>query len=193
VDLISVARVAYRAGWRGSDLTVAVAVARAESGGDPNAHATAGEDSRGLWQINVRAHPDAAGLNLYDPQVNANYAYGLWKRSGWGPWSAHNNGSYLPWMLWAQPAATAAQAEGGAGNIAGTAAGAAGAAGDAAAAVVSAGPAVTGFLQDLEDPVTWQRIALVVVGGALVVGALYILGQSALTSTAARTVKKAIK
>lgn len=90
---------AYNAGWRGNDLAVAGAVAKAESGGDTNARAlTSREDSRGLWQINVKAHPEQANVNLYDPATNAKVAYDLWKRSGWGPWSAHNNKSYLLYM-----------------------------------------------------------------------------------------------
>ena len=37
----------------------------------PGAHNPRGEDSRGLFQINVRAHPHLASVNLYDPEVNA--------------------------------------------------------------------------------------------------------------------------
>lgn len=59
----------------------------AESQGDPQAHNTAGEDSRGLFQINVRAHPDLASLDLYDPEINVREAARLWSSSGWQPWS----------------------------------------------------------------------------------------------------------
>lgn len=46
-----------------------------ESGGDPYARAvTPREDSRGLFQINVVAHPQYATTNLYDPAVNAEIA-----------------------------------------------------------------------------------------------------------------------
>lgn len=36
----------------------------------PGAHNPRGEDSRGLFQINVRAHPQWQSLNLYDPRKN---------------------------------------------------------------------------------------------------------------------------
>jgi hypothetical protein len=36
------------------------AIALAESGGNSRAHNPVGEDSRGLWQINARAHPGLA-------------------------------------------------------------------------------------------------------------------------------------
>jgi len=64
-------------------------VMEAESHGNPNAHATVGEDSRGLMQINVAegANPQYAVLNLYDPDTNVRVAAEMWGRSGWGPWS----------------------------------------------------------------------------------------------------------
>ena len=60
-----------------------------ESGGDPNAHNTAGEDSRGLMQINVGpgAHTQWASYNLFDPETNLRLAYQLWQSQGWAPWS----------------------------------------------------------------------------------------------------------
>src|SRR4051794_32076735 len=79
---------------------MATAVALAESGGNPAAHCHncfpgVTEDSRGLWQINVDAHPDMAGWNLYDPKTNARAAYSI--SSGgrsFGAWSTYTNGAY---------------------------------------------------------------------------------------------------
>lgn len=45
-----------------------------ESRGNPKAWNRAGEDSRGLFQINLHAHPEYADLNLFDPRVNAEIA-----------------------------------------------------------------------------------------------------------------------
>lgn len=45
-----------------------------ESGGNPQAHSPGNEDSRGLFQINLGAHPEYKNLNLYDPVVNATVA-----------------------------------------------------------------------------------------------------------------------
>jgi hypothetical protein len=62
------------------------AIALRESGGCPNAHNPGpGEDSYGLWQINVQGNPTILtrlGLSdptaLYDPATNAAAAYMLW-------------------------------------------------------------------------------------------------------------------
>ena len=65
-------RFARLAGFSPDQSVTMTAIALAESGGDTNAHATHGEDSRGLWQINVQAHGDWVGnRNLYDPLENA--------------------------------------------------------------------------------------------------------------------------
>jgi len=52
------------------------------------AHNTAGEDSRGLWQINIGpgANTDLAHMNLFDPVQNAEAAVIVWKRQGWRAW-----------------------------------------------------------------------------------------------------------
>ncbi|MEU4742578.1 transglycosylase SLT domain-containing protein [Actinosynnema sp. NPDC023658] len=100
-----IARHAHDAGFRGQDLTIAVAVALAESGGDPRAHnSTPPDDSYGLWQINMLGAMGPArrrefGLDsnreLFDPAENARAAN---KISGdghsWTPWSTYTNGAY---------------------------------------------------------------------------------------------------
>jgi len=73
--------------WPYEEIDHAVDVARLESGWCTEAHNKTGEDSRGLWQINVFAHPSYGRLNLFDPQVNAWCAYQVWKAAGnWRPW-----------------------------------------------------------------------------------------------------------
>jgi len=73
--------------WPYAEIDNAVNVAQLESGWHTDAHNTTGEDSRGLWQINVQAHPTYACLNLFDPQVNAWAAYQVWVDAGsWRPW-----------------------------------------------------------------------------------------------------------
>lgn len=66
----------------------AVNIAELESGWNTGAWNTAGEDSRGLFQINVSpgAHPDLRRDNLWDPQVNSYYAAAIWRSSGWRAW-----------------------------------------------------------------------------------------------------------
>lgn len=69
---------------------ISLAVAIAESGLNINAHNTSGEDSRGIYQINVapNANPQYASWDLYDPEVCAQAAYEV-SSSGsyWCPWS----------------------------------------------------------------------------------------------------------
>jgi hypothetical protein len=115
-----IAEYAYRAGFRGQALTTAVAVALAESGGNPGAkgdttitNGTWGP-SIGLWQIRSlrddygtgRERDAKANLN---PATNARHA---WSISGhgttWTPWSAYTNGSYRQHLGVARTAAAAA-------------------------------------------------------------------------------------
>jgi len=73
--------------WPYKEIDNAVNVAELESGWLTSARNLAGEDSRGLWQINVQAHPRYTGWNLFDPQVNALAAYEIWLNAGsWRPW-----------------------------------------------------------------------------------------------------------
>ena len=73
--------------WPYAEIDHAVDVAKLESSWNTDAHNQSGEDSRGLWQINVRAHPTYGRLNLFDPQVNAWCAYQVWVAAGsWRPW-----------------------------------------------------------------------------------------------------------
>ena len=74
--IIEVYRAALLAGFTPQQATTWTAIALAESGGDPAAHNPVGEDSRGLWQINLDAHSARwGGADLNDPEVNARAAY----------------------------------------------------------------------------------------------------------------------
>jgi hypothetical protein len=77
----------------------AYAVARAESGGRPDAIGDAGQ-SIGLWQIYTPAHPQYSRASLFDPDSNARAALAI---SGGGR-------NWNPWCTW-EPSAC-----GGAGN-----------------------------------------------------------------------------
>lgn len=105
---------AQSAGFDGSDLTMAVAVALAESGGDPNANGdteiTPG-GSVGLWQINLRWHPEFAGQDLTNPLTNAVAAYSIYQTAGrsFTPWSTYNNG--IPGNLLAEASSGVTEAQ----------------------------------------------------------------------------------
>jgi hypothetical protein len=95
ISAASIAAFALAAGFTDGDLSIAVAIALAESGGDPNAKgdqalAPANGPSYGLWQINIgsKAHPEYASKNLFDPATNAGAAFAIYSAaSGFHPWS----------------------------------------------------------------------------------------------------------
>lgn len=114
-----VARAAQAAGFRQPELQIAVAIAMAESGASPvgssggnaNAHNDRGEDSRGLWQINVasNANPDLKGMNLYDPATNAKAAMIIKQRQGWMAWSVFRPDKGAKYLLFMPKAGVAVQ------------------------------------------------------------------------------------
>lgn len=87
---LEVKAICYNAGFRGIALDYAVKIAGCESGFNARAHNTNGEDSRGLFQINVApgANPQYSKYDLFDPQTNANIAYEIFKK---------NNNSFVRW------------------------------------------------------------------------------------------------
>jgi cell wall-associated NlpC family hydrolase len=104
-------RFARIAGFSPDESVTMTAIALAESGGDSRAHNSSGEDSRGLWQINVSAHGDwAARRNLYDPVENAKAAFRV---SGGGrdvsPWTT-THGGHAPYLAYRTEAQEAARA-----------------------------------------------------------------------------------
>lgn len=102
-----IAKYAYAAGFRGEALVLAVAIAFPESGGNPHAHnpnAGTGDNSYGLWQINMLggmgpARRQQFGLSsndeLFDPLTNAKAAFAI---SGggknFGPWTTYKKGMH---------------------------------------------------------------------------------------------------
>ena len=100
LNAVQIAQYASIAGFSGSDLITAVAVALAESSGNPKAFGDAGigQGSFGLWQISSKFHPEYGPdfTILYDPQVNANAAYSIYSSAGnsFSPWTTFKNGMY---------------------------------------------------------------------------------------------------
>jgi len=96
-----IAQLAYEAGFRGDALRWAVAIAKAESGGNPEAYnpeisagTVPGSGSRGLWQIYGTAHPRYNSPLAFQPEVNARAAFEVYTQAGnrFTPWSTFNNG-----------------------------------------------------------------------------------------------------
>ena len=70
------------AGFKGAALIQAVQIARCESSFNINAHNTVGEDSRGLMQINLNAHPEYLPLDLFNPELNTLIAFEIYQAAG---------------------------------------------------------------------------------------------------------------
>ena len=104
LQIPQIVALAAGAGFVGDDLTTAVSIALAESGGDPQAYnperaanTPQGYGSFGLWQIYLKAHPEYKGKNLFDPQLNALAAFSVYRSAGnsFSPWSTFKNGAYV--------------------------------------------------------------------------------------------------
>lgn len=95
---------ASNAGFSGADLVTAVAIAMAESSGNPDAvgDANIGNGSFGLWQISSKYHPEYGPdfSILFDPQTNADAAYAIYSAAGdsFSPWSTYNSGAYNTYL-----------------------------------------------------------------------------------------------
>jgi cell wall-associated NlpC family hydrolase len=102
---------AREAGFSPDRAATMTAIALAESGGNSSAHNPRGEDSRGLWQINARAHPKLGQNNLYDPVENAKAAFAVSHGGGdVSPWTTTHGGMgarYLRFRAQAEAAAAA--------------------------------------------------------------------------------------
>lgn len=186
---VTIALHAARAGWRGTDLIVAVAVAMAESGGNENR-------TGGLFNL--------PGVPGGDPAGNARAAYARWKTAGWGPSKAHNDKRYLLFLPAAQMAVQAATVQAvisdpgeavrqvtqklpGADML------------DAAKSGLSLGYKASHWLSDRNN---WTRIAFVMLGTGLVWGGLLMVaGRPVMNTTGAvvgtvlgtKTAGKAVK
>lgn len=112
---IDTARVAYQAGFRGSALVMAIAIAGAESTFNSDATGdVALQDQKwgpsvGLWQIRtlkpayLSLEPIRDVTKLYDPLENAKAAYAISKKgTNWRPWSTFLNKDYEKWITTAK-------------------------------------------------------------------------------------------
>ncbi len=108
-----ITKLARNAGFTGTDLRTAVAVALAESGGkvtaynpETAANTPTGLGSYGLWQIYRQAHPEFATWQLYDPAQNAMAAYRVYVAAGYKftPWTTYKTQRYTAYVQRAQNA-----------------------------------------------------------------------------------------
>lgn len=84
------------------DYSIAIRIAKSENFWNLNKHFDCrrtnvnknGSIDRGIFQINS-VHTDISPEDAFNCFKNIDYAYNLWKRQGWQPWSAYTNLSYL--------------------------------------------------------------------------------------------------
>jgi tape measure domain-containing protein len=117
-------QLAKSAGFGANDAAIMAAIAMAESGGRSGAHnnnASTGDNSYGLWQINMlggmgpqrrRQFGIAENDALFDPATNANAARAVFGSQGFGAWSVYRSGAYKQYLPEAQAAAAAGVAGG---------------------------------------------------------------------------------
>jgi len=175
-----IAGYAKAAGFSGDALAKAVAIALAESGGNPNAHnAVPPDNSYGLWQINMLGSMGPArrkqfGLksnsDLFNPATNAKAAYAL-SNSGKSflPWTTYTSGRYLAYMSRARKAAGNPDTSGGTTD-----------AQQAGLSDVFEWPGeILKFFDFITEASTWLRLGMILSGGAAVLFALFqISGQT---------------
>jgi Lysozyme like domain len=107
LNVNDISEIAAQAGFSGSDINVAAAIAMAESSGDPGNVgdrdlAPENGPSYGLWQINVgtKAHPEFASWNLLDPATNAAAAFRIYSRAGgsFHEWTTYTKGQFAKYL-----------------------------------------------------------------------------------------------
>lgn len=200
---------------------VAAAIGMAESGGNPNAHntnANTGDNSYGLWQINMLGSLGPARLvqlgitsndQLFDPGTNAK-AMRILSANGtsFSPWSTYNHGDYQKymsntvtdqsknqsWLSTILHGAINGVIPGG-----GAVTGAIGGVSNPLSGLSSIGDATAKSAHWISDSKNWIRVIYVVGGGALVLGALIAitsdtkLGSVILSSTPPGRATSAVK
>lgn len=106
----SLVGLAQRAGFTAQQARVMAAIAMAESGGRPgafNGNASTGDESYGLWQINMlgdmgpqrrQAFGISSNQQLFDPMTNALAAKRVFDWQGFNAWSVYKSGRYLDYL-----------------------------------------------------------------------------------------------
>jgi Lysozyme like domain len=203
---------ATAAGFSGTAAVDAVAVALAESGGNTTAVNSNGSNV-GLWQIGAQGTVNDAGVGLSasqleDPATNARAAYTVWSRAGgtfahdWTTWTSGAAAAELPQVTAAGITGAQGSALGDLGSAVGTVLPGIGTlpgqllpgAGSVVGAAESASGLAAGGLSVLEwlaVPANWGRIALVAIGGALVIGALVQIAKPVTAPLAGAVAKTA--
>lgn len=153
------------AGFAGNDVIIAGAVGMAESGGRTDAINFI--PCVGIWQINIRAHPQYTIKEMEDPAQNAQAAYGVFKSEGWARgWTTYSSGKYKRYLTAATKAygtSTTAAIPGGPVNPIKV--------GENLGTIIKA-------VNVVQDPTTWKRAAFIMIGVVMI-----MIGLVGMTAT----------
>ena len=169
-----IAGYAKGAGFSGNALVTVVAIALAESSGNPRAHngnRLTGDDSYGLMQINMLGGmgPErrkkfglSSNAALFDPATNMRVAYGLSNGGkNFSPWSTYP-GKSSAYLSRARKAAGNPDTSGGTTGVQ-----------PAGITDVFTWPGeILDFFEFITDPITWMRAGMIIAGGAALIFAL---------------------
>lgn len=192
----------------------AAAVAMAESGGNPNAHnanTATGDDSYGLWQINMLGALGPArrvqfGISsnneLYNPPVNAR-AMAILSSTGanFTPWSVYKSGSYRRFLT--TPVEDKSSDPGWLSKLGDVVAWPIGGLGgdikDTASAAAATAQIVAKAAAWSSNPQNWIRVAYVVGGSVVIIAGLVMIlgdtkaGRTVLSAAPAGRVKTTLR
>jgi Lysozyme like domain len=174
-----IVKAAYGAGFRGRDLTIAGAVAIAESLRNTDAIGDGG-NSFGLWQIHKPSHPElfSGNPNWRDPNVNARMAKSVRDGPrGWNAWTTYRTGLYLLWVPAVTGAVRTVETEGGAQRIGEAAQGVQETVETLSDPLGGVNDTLKGIVAFLREGRNWGRIGMIVVGGILVIVAAGIIAR----------------
>lgn len=168
-----IAGAASSAGFTGSDLVTAVAIALAESSGEtnvigplPSGKNTDGTSDYGLFQINSSHKTLLAQGNWKDPIANAKMAYSLYVARGrtFKDWTTYTTGSYLLHMPAAQIGVNTKSNPSSANT--------------STSDTTATGVNSASFISNLTNAETWRRTGEILLGGILILIAVTGLIES---------------
>lgn len=155
--------IAQSAGFTGAGLATIVAIALAESGGNPAIRGGQDPRDRGVLQINSYWHPEVSDACAFDPACAFKAAFGISSNgTNFSQWTTFQNGAYKSHLSSAQQATSVTSS-----------------ATSQAASGVNPVQAITDFFGGLSPALPWLsnpvRIIKFAAGLLLIVIALYLL------------------
>ena len=174
---------AQAAGFTGAGLATIVAIALAESGGNPAIRGGQDPRDRGVLQINSYWHPEVSDACAFDPACAFKAAFSISSNgTNFSQWTTFTNGAYKSHLSAASTATP------------GTSLGQTAATANAAASGVNPVQAIVDFFNGLSPALAWLsspiRIVKMVAGVMLIAIALYLLIVPEAAQKVATVVKK---